>query len=201
VDAPPSSNVELDGQRGTCPTPGSNTLFAARAKPSATTTTSLSLTPGSWCLTVRVQDGFGRWGPTAKTTVTVTTIKPPPSPPPPAQGPVADLSVPAQLIAGQPAVFQDGSEPGSAPIDSWQWSFGDGTTSAAENPTHVYAQAGSYTVKLTVTDANGKTDSETQTVTVQAPQPPTADFFSDSEVAVGQDLTFTDDSSPGTTAF
>jgi PKD repeat protein len=193
-------NVELDGQRGTCPTPGSNTLFAARAKPSATTTTSLSLTPGSWCLTVRVQDGFGRWGPTAKTTVTVTTVKPPPSPPPPAQGPVADLSVPAQLIAGQPAAFQDGSEPGSAPINSWQWSFGDGTTSTAENPTHVYAQAGSYTVKLTVADTNGKSDTDTQQVTVQAPQPPTADFFSDPEVVAGQDVAFTDDSSPGTTA-
>jgi gliding motility-associated-like protein len=32
--------------------------------------------------------------------------------------------------------------------DSWQWDFGDGTTSTNQNPTHTYAAAGVYTVQL-----------------------------------------------------
>jgi len=38
---------------------------------------------------------------------------------------------------------------------SWLWDFGDGKTSTDKNPTHVYTNPGSYTVKLTVTtDSN-----------------------------------------------
>jgi len=33
--------------------------------------------------------------------------------------------------------------------------FGDGTTSTSEDPNHVYAKSGDYTVKLTVTSADG----------------------------------------------
>jgi serine protease len=46
-------------------------------------------------------------------------------------------------------------------ITSWSWTFGDGGTSTAQNPSHVYA-AGTYTVSLTVTGPGG-TDSETKT--------------------------------------
>lgn len=42
---------------------------------------------------------------------------------------------------------------GSAPY-SYFWNFGDGTTSSIADPTHVFAP-GTYTVFLTVTDANG----------------------------------------------
>ncbi len=41
-----------------------------------------------------------------------------------------------------------------APID-WQWDFGDGTSSALQNPTHNYNSTGSWNVCLTTTDANG----------------------------------------------
>ena len=44
---------------------------------------------------------------------------------------------------------------------SWSWTFGDGGTSTAHNPSHVYA-AGTYTVSLTATNAYGS-DSETKT--------------------------------------
>ena len=42
---------------------------------------------------------------------------------------------------------------------SWLWNFGDGNTSTLQNPSHAYANAGSYTVALTATNAQGS-DSE-----------------------------------------
>jgi formylglycine-generating enzyme required for sulfatase activity len=38
---------------------------------------------------------------------------------------------------------------------SWQWDFGDGSTSTEHNPSHKYKNAGTYTVKLTVSNAGG----------------------------------------------
>ncbi|MCW8878145.1 MAG: PKD domain-containing protein [Kangiellaceae bacterium] len=46
------------------------------------------------------------------------------------------------------------------------WSFGDGATSSATNPSHTYSAEGTYTVTLTVTDQEGLSDSESQTITV-----------------------------------
>jgi beta propeller repeat protein len=37
----------------------------------------------------------------------------------------------------------------------WKWTFGDGTTSTKQNPTHKYSKVGSYTVKLTATNDKG----------------------------------------------
>ena len=51
-------------------------------------------------------------------------------------------------------------------IVSRHWDFGDGSTSTEQNPTHTYADYGIYNVTLTVTDANGNTDSITRTVNV-----------------------------------
>jgi len=65
-------------------------------------------------------------------------------------------------------------------IASYSWAFGDGGTSAAQNPSHTYAGGGGYTVTLTVTDNQGATSAPTsKSVTVTAPnQPPTANFTS-----------------------
>lgn len=38
---------------------------------------------------------------------------------------------------------------------SWSWNFGDGGTSTAQNPSHVYAAGGAYNVTLTATNACG----------------------------------------------
>jgi gliding motility-associated-like protein len=56
--------------------------------------------------------------------------------------------------------FIDISTPNSlaTPIVSWLWDFEDGTTSALQNPSHLYQFAGTYPVNLTVTDANGCTN-------------------------------------------
>ena len=50
-------------------------------------------------------------------------------------------------------------------IAAWAWDFGDSNTSTAQNPTHVYAAGGTYTVTLTVTNSAGT--STTQTFTGQ----------------------------------
>ncbi|WP_329569094.1 collagenase [Kitasatospora sp. NBC_01266] len=54
----------------------------------------------------------------------------------------------------------------SAQISSWHWTFGDGSSSDQQNPTHTYAAAGTYTVDLTVTDSSGKSASTPASVTV-----------------------------------
>lgn len=63
-------------------------------------------------------------------------------------------------------------------IASYAWEFGDGETSAAgPTATHTFATAGTYEVKLVVTDDRGAKATITQPVTVQAPNVlPTATF-------------------------
>ena len=61
----------------------------------------------------------------------------------------------------------------SLPLGTTTWNFGDGNTSTAQNPTHAYTSAGTYTVKLVVTNGSCS-DSTTQTIVVN--NPPTSSF-------------------------
>jgi PKD repeat protein len=54
-------------------------------------------------------------------------------------------------------------------VTSYSWSFGDGNSGSGEEAAHVYSKAGSYPVKLTVTDAAGLSASTEWAVTVTAP--------------------------------
>ncbi len=45
-------------------------------------------------------------------------------------------------------------------IVSWLWDFGDGDSSPEQNPTHLYTEAGTYDVSLTVQEADADSDSE-----------------------------------------
>jgi hypothetical protein len=56
-----------------------------------------------------------------------------------------------------------GEVAGGFPPYSYEWDFGDGTTSTEGTPTQAYKADGSYTVSLTVTDDRGNTDTETRT--------------------------------------
>jgi PKD repeat protein len=55
---------------------------------------------------------------------------------------------------------------------SWNWSFGDGTFSDTQNPSHIFHTAGIYTVTLTATNAGGSnTVTKTRYVTVTGSNP------------------------------
>ena len=54
-------------------------------------------------------------------------------------------------------------------IVKWVWDFGDENTGTGEKPSHSYALAGDYTVKLKVVDDHGISSSNTTTLTVVAP--------------------------------
>jgi len=52
---------------------------------------------------------------------------------------------------------------------AWSWTFGDGNSSASQNPSHTYNSAGSYTVGLTATNAAGSnTNTKSNYVTVSS---------------------------------
>ncbi len=54
-------------------------------------------------------------------------------------------------------------------IASLAWDFGDGATSNDVNPLHTYPGGGTYTVTLTVSSADGRSDSRSEDITVAAP--------------------------------
>lgn len=74
---------------------------------------------------------------------------------------------------------------------NYHWDFGDGTTSDQPVVTHHYERAGTYTVKLMVTDQSGMpcdTDGTSQSVVVNTP--PNAVFNGPDMVCVGREVTF-----------
>jgi PKD repeat protein len=67
---------------------------------------------------------------------------------------------------------------------SWQWSFGDGSTSIDQNPTHTYNSSGTFTVQLIV-DRNYP-DTLEKTITINAA---TADAGNDQDICPGETAT------------
>src|SRR5256712_8632409 len=98
--------------------------------------------------------------------------------------------------------FTSSSSDPDGSISAYSWTFGDGATSTAQNPSHTYAGGGTYTVTLKVTDNQGATGTTSHSVTVSQPnQPPTVNAGSDATVLVGllctQQATFSDPDNDG----
>ena len=67
------------------------------------------------------------------------------------------------------------SDPEGQPL-TYSWSFGDGTTSTAANPSHTYPTAGTYQARLTVSD--GVNESTSTPITISAGDVPSATILS-----------------------
>lgn len=83
---------------------------------------------------------------------------------------------------------------------TYNWSFGNGSTSTDANPPQqTYTQAQNYEVTLSATDAGGCTSTFTQQITLQ---PYNANFtFNASTFCVPTTVSFTNASDPGTNSF
>jgi gliding motility-associated-like protein len=93
-----------------------------------------------------------------------------------------------------PVQFADSSQQGSAPITRWAWDLGNQSLSSLSQPQHTYSQAGTYPIRLRVTDANGCADSVTSSLLVH--DTPTAAFMAPDTLGCAPDsLAFLDQSS------
>lgn len=112
--------------------------------------------PGSYTVTITATDAHGK-----ATTITETVEAVAPN-----VAPVAGFTATPTLLS---VAFADTSTDSDGTIASYSWDFGDESEAVTTaSPTHVYAQAGTYTVSLTVTDDDGLTDTATDEVTVSA---------------------------------
>ncbi|HAD14862.1 MAG TPA: hypothetical protein DCF33_20735 [Saprospirales bacterium] len=100
--------------------------------------------PGTYTITLTVSNAAG----SSSSTQTIVVNG----------GPSANFS---SNVTGQTATFNNTSVNGL----SYSWDFGDGGSSADQNPTHIYTTDGTYTVILTVSNACG-TSSVSQNVLI-----------------------------------
>ena len=110
--------------------------------------------------------------------------------------PVAAITTAACTTSGVCTFVGDQSSDPDGTIASYAWDFGDGATSTQADPTHTYATTNlspGYTVKLTVTDNVGATNTAQTSLPVTVNQPPIAQI--QPPVCVGETCTFDGSSS------
>ncbi|MGH3412595.1 MAG: PKD domain-containing protein [Marmoricola sp.] len=113
----------------------------------------------------------------------------------------SSMSAPAASFAASPTSgnaplavhFTDTS---TGPPTQWSWTFGDGSTSNQENPSHTYTAAGTYKVTLQASNGVGSSSASASATVANAPAPkPTAQFtMSPSSGSAPLTVKFTDTS-------
>jgi PKD repeat protein len=137
---------------------------------------------GNYTVTLRVTDSLGE---TSTDILTVTVLN---------REPTASFnSTPLEPTVFQTIQFQDNSTDLDGNVTAWAWDFGDGITSTLQNPKHKYANGGSFTVTLTVTDNDGGTDASTHVISMRNLDP-IASFRAPSTANVGDGVRFVDES-------
>jgi gliding motility-associated-like protein len=113
-----------------------------------------------------------------------------------AQVPTANFT--SNNVAGCAPLLVNFIDQSSNNPTNWQWTLGNGTNSISQNPSVVYFDPGTYTVKLVARNANGK-DSLTRVAFITVYAKPTVDFSGSNLTGCAQRLTttFTDLSIPG----
>jgi PKD repeat protein len=119
-------------------------------------------TAGTYSISLTVTDSIGSNGSTvvATNTLTVNAVA--------GAGPTASFTVSqSPTTVGTTVTFDGGQSQGT--VVRWEWDFGDGTVIGEADPvtTHAYSRAGSYIVRLTVTDTSGRQNSTNRTLNVQ----------------------------------
>ncbi len=123
-------------------------------------------TAGTYAAKVTVSDGKGG---SATDTVNVTVTAPVNHDPTVTAGRTPTGSVAANTAIAFTAAAADTD----GDTLTYAWDFGDTATSAAQNPSHSYAAAGTYTAKVTVTDGKGGSATDQLSITVTAATCPT----------------------------
>jgi hypothetical protein len=90
----------------------------------------------------------------------------------------ADFS--ADVVSGTAPLTVSFNDTTTGPATSWDWTFGDGTSSGQRNPSHVYTAPGTYSVSLTASGI-GASDSRTRVAYINV-QASSADFDADGDV-------------------
>ena len=88
--------------------------------------------------------------------------------PPANEAPVAGFTFTTENLT---ANFEDLSQDFDGEVVAWSWNFGDGSTSTEQNPPYTYAEAGTYTVSLTVTDDQGDDSEQPAIDSVEVTEP------------------------------
>ncbi len=98
------------------------------------------------------------------------------------------------VVTGQTVNFTAEESRDDGEIVAYEWDFGDGNTADEENPTHSYANAGSFRITLKVTDNLGASSRDWLNITVEALSPgntaPTANAGGNRLAAVDEVITF-----------
>ena len=96
--------------------------------------------------------------------------------------PVADAGGPYYGIVNTPIQFDGtGSYHPNGTISSYEWFCGDGEVETGQTPSHRYLNPGTYTLTLTIKDADENCGTDTTQVIVSNDQPPEASFLSPKE--------------------
>lgn len=75
---------------------------------------------------------------------------------------------PTLFCVNGPTQFDNTSTVTPGTFASWNWSFGDGTTSIEQNPAHDFTTAGNYSVTLVGTSDAGCSSTQSQNITIYA---------------------------------
>ncbi len=114
-------------------------------------------TAGTYTVTLTVTDTDGETAQASSTVVVVVGNQPP----------TVDAGPDVTLVESNRTliVFPTASDPGGQ-IASYEWDYGDGSTSEGQVAVHSYATKGTFTATVTVTDDVGVTASDSLTVTI-----------------------------------
>jgi PKD repeat protein len=110
--------------------------------------------------------------------------------------PVANFSYsPTVVFLGGNVAFADEST--NSPT-TWNWVFGDGTSSNIQNPTHIYNAKGNYTVSLTAANSIGN-NTHTKNFSVVNQSDALQGLYNVTDVIAGQTFNYTNTITPSTT--